>query len=91
VFSDLSGQDLWDYRSSQEIPSDFDAFWIETLTEAGSHEHGLEMTPFETPRVTLDVYSQAESHNTSGGPRGTRTHNLRIKSPQLCLVELEAR
>ena len=20
----------------------------------------------------------------SGGPRGTRTHNLRIKSPQLC-------
>jgi integrase len=23
---------------------------------------------------------------TSGGPRGTRTHNLRIKSPQLCLL-----
>jgi len=59
VFSDLSGQDLWDYRSSQEEPSDFDAFWAETLTEARSHEHGLEMTPVETPRVTLDVYSSA--------------------------------
>jgi hypothetical protein len=23
---------------------------------------------------------------TGSGPRGTRTHNLRIKSPQLCLL-----
>jgi cephalosporin-C deacetylase len=74
VFSDLSGQDVWDYRSSQEEPSDFDAFWVETLTEAGSHEHGLEMTPFETPMVTLDVYSPA----TASPRQDVRQADLRV-------------
>ncbi len=56
MFSDLSGRDLWNYRSSQQEPADFDAFWAETVAEARSHELGLELAPFETPMVTLDIY-----------------------------------
>lgn len=56
MFTDLSGDDLRQYRSSQTCPSDFDAFWDDTLAAARRFDLDLALTPHPSPLVTLDTY-----------------------------------
>jgi cephalosporin-C deacetylase len=53
---DLPEPALWEYRSDQLDPSDFDAFWDDTLAECGSSSTLLGVTPVEPRLATLDVY-----------------------------------
>ncbi len=56
MFTDLTGQELEDYRSAQVEPEDFDGFWQRTLDEARQHPLALELTAIEHPLRALEVY-----------------------------------
>lgn len=53
---DLSGDELWMYRSSQQVPDDFNVFWRRTLDEARGFDLDLSLVAHSTPMVTVDVY-----------------------------------
>ncbi len=52
------------------------------------HPSGEAVSPVRRSR---NVTRQTEPNSSRSGPPGTRTRNLRIKSPLLCQIELEAR
>jgi cephalosporin-C deacetylase len=56
MLADLSESELWDYRSDQVEPSDFDEFWALTLAEARKHPSAIELVPTATGLATVDVF-----------------------------------
>jgi cephalosporin-C deacetylase len=53
--TDLSLEELREYRPERSEPTDFDQFWTETLAAARSHPLGLEHAPVETGLRLVDV------------------------------------
>ncbi|KUH40247.1 MULTISPECIES: acetylxylan esterase [Streptomyces] len=53
---DLPLDELRAYRSSSQEPTDFDAFWAETLAEAGSHPLDARFEPVATGLTTVEVH-----------------------------------
>ncbi|MCS4485054.1 acetylxylan esterase [Gleimia sp. 6138-11-ORH1] len=49
-------EELYAYRSKVKLPSDFAAFWNQTLTEARNAAKPATFTPVETPNKHLDFY-----------------------------------
>jgi cephalosporin-C deacetylase len=56
MFIDLPEAELRTYRSTQHDPTDFDAFWADTLAETRRHELVVTVTPVDAGLATLDVY-----------------------------------
>jgi cephalosporin-C deacetylase len=54
--TDLSYEELIAYRPSVAEPTDFDAFWNETIMETRSFDLSVELQPVETPYRTVDIY-----------------------------------
>ncbi len=54
--TDLTEAELWEYRSTQSEPHDFDEFWRETLADARSHPVNVRVEPRETGLTTLAHY-----------------------------------
>ncbi|MEV8273791.1 acetylxylan esterase [Microbacterium sp. NPDC077184] len=53
---DLPLDELQSYRPDIPEPSDFDAFWTDTLTAARSHDAPATITPHATPLTRLEVF-----------------------------------
>jgi cephalosporin-C deacetylase len=56
VFVDLPESELRAYRSSQNDPADFDAFWESTLAESRAFDLDVTVTPVDTGLTTIDVF-----------------------------------
>lgn len=56
---DLPLDELQSYRPDIPEPSDFDAFWTDTLTAARSHDGPATITPHVTPLTQLEVFDVA--------------------------------
>ena len=56
MLTDLSGDGLEAYRSSQAEPPDFDEFWAATLAEAAGHDLGVRLERVVTGLTTIDVW-----------------------------------
>jgi len=56
MLTDLSGDALLAYRSSQLEPPDFDDFWAGTLADASGSGIDVRMTEVETRLATVDVF-----------------------------------
>ena len=56
MFTDLAGQALEEYVSSQIEPEDFDEFWTRTLREARQAPLEVELREIESPLRTLQVH-----------------------------------
>ncbi|MEY9871728.1 cephalosporin-C deacetylase [Streptacidiphilus sp. MAP12-33] len=56
MFTDLPEPELAAYRSAQRAPSDFDAFWAQTLGQARAHEGKVVLAEVETGLSALDCY-----------------------------------
>ncbi|MDQ1582465.1 MAG: cephalosporin-C deacetylase [Microbacteriaceae bacterium] len=66
---DLPEAELWQYRSSQNEPADFDEFWETTLAEAREHPLDVEVIPVDAGLASTDVYDL-----TFSGFGGDRIH-----------------
>jgi cephalosporin-C deacetylase len=53
MFVDLTGDELWDYHSSQTSP---DEFWRDTLAQARTHDLDVTVRSTATPLTTIDVF-----------------------------------
>jgi cephalosporin-C deacetylase len=53
VLTDLSGDDLFAYRSAQTDPADFADFWAKTLAEAAAHDLDVSLTEVTTGLTTV--------------------------------------
>lgn len=53
---DLPEPELWQYRSTQLEPADFDEFWTRTVAEARSHDAPPRLTAVASPLTTLEVH-----------------------------------
>lgn len=53
---DLPETELPTYKGSGKEPSDFDAFWTQTLTESRQFDWSPKCTLVDTGLTTLDVY-----------------------------------
>jgi cephalosporin-C deacetylase len=56
VFTDLSENELRDYRSSQADPDDFDEFWASTLRENRAFDLAVTLTPVDAGLTTISVW-----------------------------------
>ena len=56
MFVDLDEGKLWEYRSAQVNPTDFDAFWEGTLADARKHDLDVAVVPVSTALATVDVF-----------------------------------
>jgi cephalosporin-C deacetylase len=56
MYVDLPEPELRAYRSQQNEPEDFDAFWESTLAESRDFDLGVSVTPVETGLAVIDVY-----------------------------------
>ncbi|MDQ1575596.1 MAG: cephalosporin-C deacetylase, partial [Microbacteriaceae bacterium] len=56
MFVDLPESELRAYRSSQNDPADFDAFWESTLAESRAFDLDVTLTPVDTGLATIDVF-----------------------------------
>ena len=54
--TDLSYEELIAYRPSVAEPTDFDAFWSETITETRSFDLNMELQQVNTPYRTVDIH-----------------------------------
>ena len=54
--TDLTIDELIDYRPTVAEPADFDDFWNETLNETRSFDLDMRIEPVETPYRTVDIY-----------------------------------
>ncbi|BDZ45730.1 hypothetical protein GCM10025866_16390 [Naasia aerilata] len=53
---DLPESALWEYRSTQTAPDDFDEFWSATLSESRAFDGPVTLEPVDVGLRTLDVY-----------------------------------
>lgn len=53
---DLPLEELRGYLPDREEPSDFDAFWADTLAEARGHDRAPVFTPYDAALTEVDVY-----------------------------------
>ncbi|MEU6998050.1 acetylxylan esterase [Nonomuraea sp. NPDC046570] len=53
---DMPLERLRDYRPERDEPSDFDAFWTRTLSEAAEFDLAPSFTPHDTAMTAVDVY-----------------------------------
>jgi cephalosporin-C deacetylase len=53
--TDLTIEELIDYRPTVAEPADFDDFWDETLSEARAVDLDVRLEPVETPYRTVDI------------------------------------
>jgi cephalosporin-C deacetylase len=65
--TDLTLEELIDYRPTVAEPADFDAFWKETIEEARSFDLDLRLQPVRTPYRSVDI--QDASFCGFGGDR----------------------
>lgn len=56
MFADLPEAELRSYRSCQNDPADFDAFWESTLAESRAFDLGVTVTPVDVGLPLIDVY-----------------------------------
>lgn len=56
MLTDLSLDELQDYRSSQSDPDDFDAFWGDTLAQARRHGIDVRTRAVDTGLTTVEVH-----------------------------------
>ncbi|MEU1842961.1 acetylxylan esterase [Micromonospora sediminicola] len=56
MLTDLPEAELRRHRSDLREPSDFDAFWADTLAQARSCGEPVEVTPVPTPLAGVDVF-----------------------------------
>jgi cephalosporin-C deacetylase len=56
MFTDMPETALWEHRSTQTEPDDFDAFWAATLDETRTHPLDVRIEAVETGLATVDVY-----------------------------------
>ncbi|GAA2642275.1 acetylxylan esterase [Paractinoplanes durhamensis] len=56
MLTDMSPEDLANYRSSQVNPDDFDAFWTRTLAEAAGHDIDVRLTEVPAGLATVKIY-----------------------------------
>nr|WP_203765569.1 acetylxylan esterase [Actinoplanes nipponensis] len=54
--TDLSGDELLAYRSTQTEPADFDDFWAKTLAEAAAHDLDVSVRPVDTGLTTVTTH-----------------------------------
>lgn len=53
---DMAEEALWNYRSVQREPADFDQFWSETLTKSARYDLGATLERVDVGLTTIDVY-----------------------------------
>jgi cephalosporin-C deacetylase len=53
--TDLSYEELIDYRAAVAEPADFDIFWNDTIAEARSFDLNVRLTPVDTPYRTVEI------------------------------------
>ncbi|MCJ0702091.1 acetylxylan esterase [Frigoribacterium faeni] len=56
MFTDMPETALWEHRSTQTEPDDFDAFWAATLDETRAHPLDVRVEAVDTGLTTVDVY-----------------------------------
>jgi len=56
MLTDLHGDDLASYRSSQTLPTDFADFWTTTLAGASAHDIDVRMREVPTPLTTITTF-----------------------------------
>jgi len=56
MFTDMPETALWEHRSTQTEPDDFDAFWAATLDETRAHPIDVRVEAVDTGLTTVDVY-----------------------------------
>ncbi|GAA3351237.1 acetylxylan esterase [Amorphoplanes nipponensis] len=56
MLTDLSGDELLAYRSTQTEPADFDDFWAKTLAEAAAHDLDVSVRPVDTGLTTVTTH-----------------------------------
>jgi len=56
ALTDLSLAELWSYQPDVQEPSDFDAFWTNTLAEARTHDVDARLVPVDTPLTLVEVH-----------------------------------
>ena len=56
MLTDLSENELWDYRSDVRFPVDFDQFWNQTLVETSSYDLAVTFEPVDIGLMTIDLF-----------------------------------
>ena len=56
MFTDMPETALWEHRSTQTEPDDFDAFWAATLDETRAHPIDVRVEAVDTGLTTVEVY-----------------------------------
>ncbi|MBD8703635.1 acetylxylan esterase [Frigoribacterium sp. CFBP 13712] len=56
MFTDMPETALWEHRSTQTEPDDFDTFWAATLDETRAHPLDVRVEAVDTGLTTVDVY-----------------------------------
>ena len=54
--TDLSYEELIDYRPTVAEPADFDAFWNETIAETRAFDLDMRLRPVDTPYRTVEIF-----------------------------------
>ena len=85
--TDLSYEELIDYRPAVAEPADFDTFWNDTIAEARAVDLDMQLRPVDTPYRTVEI------HDASfGGYAGDRINAWLLrprheKGPRPAVVE----
>jgi cephalosporin-C deacetylase len=59
--TDLSYEELTDYRPAVAEPPDFDTFWENTLAENRVFDLNVQLRPVDTPYRTVEIYDASFS------------------------------
>ncbi len=84
---DLPIEELEVYRPERVEPSDFDAFWGRTLTEASEYGLEAELTPEETPLTTLEAFDVCFAGHGGDPIRGWLLRDPRAPAGGPCIVQ----
>lgn len=84
---DLPLDELQSYRPDIPEPSDFDAFWTDTLTAARSHDAPATLAPHATPLTQLEVFDVTFPGFAGDPVRGWLTVPAGADAPLPAVVE----
>ncbi|MFC4059495.1 acetylxylan esterase [Planomonospora corallina] len=87
MFVDMPLDQLRGYLPERPEPSDFDAFWDRTLTEARKHELNAVFTPYESGLAVADVYDVTYAGYGGHQVRGWLLVPRGASGPVPCVVE----
>jgi cephalosporin-C deacetylase len=87
VLFDLPLEQLRGYRPPRNEPSDFDAFWADTLAEARSHPLAASFEPFDVGLRTVETYDVTFAGYAGQPIRGWLLLPAARNAPLPCIVE----